>query len=338
MPTSSKSFRAQLKKKYKSFLSRRPHRTLRLTRRRDYIRPLELPGHLAFTYEVNSTLWRHRKLFALVLVVYTVLYGILVGIQSQATFTELTQTLTQTGEEVTGNWGALDQAGAVLLSIVTAGTSTEISESQMIFSVLVILMVWLVSVWLLRNLMAGHKVKLRDGIYNSGAPIFSTLLITLLIAIQLLPVGLAVIGYNAALTSGVLDGGATAMLFWIAASLLGVLSLYWITSSLFAMIIVTIPGMYPYQAVKTAGDLVLGRRVKILLRWLWMALVIAVTWVLVLLPFIFLDMGLKNLWPAIEWLPILPIVILILSAFSIVWISTYVYLLYRKVVDYAPKS
>ena len=133
-----------------------------------------------------------------------------------------------------------------------------------------------------------------------------------------------------------LDGGASAMLFWIGAVLLGILSLYWITSTIFALIIVTIPGMYPYQAINTAGDLMVGRRIKILLRWLWMALVLLLTWVIVLLIFIFIDMGLKALFPAISAWPIVPIVILLLGAFTTIWVSTYVYLLYRKVVDYVP--
>jgi len=338
MPTSSKSFGARFKKRYKAFLERRPHRSFRLTRRRDYVRPLELPGNIAFTHEVNRTLWGYRKTFLLLAVVYALLYGLLVGVQSQDTFTVLSESLGQVGPEISGGeWGALEQAGGLLLTIATAGIGTEMTEVQQIFSVFVFLLVWLTTVWLLRNLLAGHKVKLRDGLYSAGAPIFALIMIVLLIAVQLIPVAIAAIGYSAALSSGLLVG-ATAMLFWTAAGLLGVLSLYWITSSLFAAIIITIPGMYPYEAIKSAGDLVLGRRIKILLRWLWMVLAICVSWLLVLIPVIFLDMGLKALWPAVEWLPIIPYAIVILSSCTIVWASAYVYLLYRKVVEYVPES
>src|SRR5690606_2563192 len=155
----------------------------------------------------------------------------------------------------------------------------------------IFLLTWLTTVWLLRNVLAGHKVKLRDGLYNAGSPIFATVVVIVFIAIQLIPVALALIGYSAALASGLLDGGAATMLFWIGAALLVVLSLYWITSSLFALIIVTLPGMYPYQAIRTASDLMLGRRTKILFRWLWMALTVVVAWLVVMLPIILLDMG-----------------------------------------------
>ena len=222
------------------------------------------------------------------------------------------------------------------MSIFSLGANAEMDISQQIFSILTLLLTWLTTVWLLRNLLAGHKVKLRDGLYNAGAPILSTCIIALLIVVQLIPIFVAAVGYNAALVSGLLEGGVQAMLFWLAAGLLAVLSLYWVTSSLFAMIIITLPGMYPYEAIKTAGDLMLGRRIKLLLRWVWMIGVVLVASLVVMVPIILLDMGLKAAWPAISWLPIVPVALLVWSSLSVVWTAGYVYLLYRKVVDYVP--
>lgn len=315
--------------------ARRPHRSFQLTRRRDYVRELELPGYVAFTHYVNKTLWGFRKLFIPLTVVYILLYAILVGVGSQDTYSTLSGTLQEAIDEVfQGDLGAVGQAGVLFLTIVSSSTSVEATEAQQIFSVFIFVLIWLTTVWLLRNVLAGHRVKLRDGFYNSGGPIFATVVLMLVIAVQLLPAAAAVIGYTAAEASGLIaGGGAPAMLFWIGAALLVLLSLYWITSSLFAMIIVTLPGMYPLRALKTSGDMVLGRRTRILLRWLWMALMISLTWALVIIPFILIDMGLKSLWPAIEWVPIVPTAIVVMSAISTVWVSSYVYLLYRKVVD-----
>jgi len=248
----------------------------------------------------------------------------------------LTDTVNEASQD--GALGTVQKAGVLFISAVSAGASTEITEAQQIFSVLIFLLVWLTTVWLLRNLLAGHKVRLRDGLYNSGSPIFATVIVVLIIAVQLIPAAIAVIGYEAALSSGLLESGAAAMLFWIGAALLVILSTFWITSSLFAMIIVTLPGMYPYQAIKSAGDIVTGRRIKILLRWVWMALVVALTWAIILIPMILLDMGVKSLWPAVEWLPIVPVTLIILAAGSAIWTAAYVYLLYRKVVEYVPEQ
>ena len=320
-----------------AFLARRPHRTFKLTRRRDAVRPVDLPGNIAFTKEVTQVLWNNKKIFGLLGLVYVLLLAVLVGVQSQDTYSTLSSTLQETGgEALSGSWGAIGQAGILLATIASSSISSEATEAQQIFFVMTFLLTWLATVWLLRNLLAGHKVKLRDGLYNSGAPIFSTIIVALFIAIQLLPIAIAVIGYSAAAGSGLLDGGAASMLFWLGAGLLAVLSLFWITSSLFAMIIVTLPGMYPYRAMRIAGDMVLGRRIKILLRWAWMALIVVLAWAIIMIPIILIDMGLKGLWPAIEWVPIVPITAMFVAAFSTIWAAAYVYMLYRKVVDYVP--
>ena len=190
------------------------------------------------------------------------------------------------------------------------------------------------SVWLLRNILAGHKVKLRDGLYSAGSPLLSTFLVTLLLLVQMLPFALALIGYSAATATGLLAaGGIESMLFWIAAALLTVTSLYLMTSTVFALIIVTIPGMYPLTAIKTAGDLVIGRRLRILKRLIWASLYVSVIWILIMIPIILIDLWIKGLWSTISWVPTIPIVMLALSSSTIVWVSSYVYLLYRKVID-----
>ncbi len=343
MPTSFKktlkeTFATQ-KKRFDSFLSRRPHRSFRLTRRRDYVRPLELPDNFSFTAEVTKTVWKYKNTFLLLVAIYVALYAVLVGLQSQESYAAFGDTISELGGDMfEGALGAVGQASILFVSAISAGVSSNATEAQQIFSVFIFLLTWLTTVWLLRNLLAGHKVKLRDGLYNSGSPFFSTLLIAFLIGVQLIPVAIAIIAYSAALSSGLLEGGAASMLFWIGAALLCVLSLYWITSTLFALIIVTLPGMYPYQAIKTAGDIMVGRRIKILLRWIWMALVVVVTGLVIMVPIVLLDMWLKSIWPAISGVPIVPVVTIIFVACAVVWVTTYVYLLYRKVVDYVPEK
>jgi hypothetical protein len=191
---------------------------------------------------------------------------------------------------------------------------------------------WMTSVWLLRNILAGHKIKLRDGLYSAGAPIISTFIVALVFVVQLLPLALALIGYAAASATGLLSGGVEAMLFWIAAGFLALLSIYWSTSTFFALVIVTLPGMYPFKALQIAGDLVVGRRLRILLRLLWMIVVAIVTWAIIMIPIIMIDGWAKDTWSAIYWVPTIPIILLLLGSLTIIWISSYVYLFYRKVV------
>jgi hypothetical protein len=123
------------------------------------------------------------------------------------------------------------------------------------------------------------------------------------------------------------------MLFWVAAALLVLLSLYWITSTMIALVIVTLPGMYPLRAIRTAGDLLIGRRLRVMFRIVWLAVVTTIIWALVMMPVILIDAWLKGVFPAISWLPVVPVMLLIMGTITVVWMSSYVYLFYRRIVD-----
>ena len=339
-PTTSQKTTAFIKARFSKvrvasgrYLARRPHRSFRPTRRRDYVRSLKLPGYWSFSLYVLKVLRQHKKTFLLLALVYATLTGLLVGIASQDTYTTLTDTLNQTsGDIFKGNFGQIGQAGLLFVTIASGGISQTMTETQQIYAGLIALLTWLTTVWLLRNILANKKVKLRDGLYNASSPLLSTFIVALLLIVQLLPLALALLAYSAASATGLLDGGVEAMLFWIVALLLTVLSLYWITSTVIALIVVTLPGMYPFKAIQTAGDLVIGRRVRILLRILWMVLWALVVWVVVMIPIIIVDSWVKGLWAAVQGVPVIPVVTLALSSLTIVWLAGYVYLLYRKVV------
>lgn len=322
-------------KKRKAYLERRPHRSFRLTRRRDYVRKLTLPGYFAFTHYVTKTLWKYKNIFLLLGTLYTVLFTALVGWESQSTYSSVVDSMSSViNDTIVGTVSVFGKAGLLLVTVLSSAFGSSNTELQQAVAIVMLLLVWLTTVWLLRNLLAGHKVRLRDGLYNAGAPIVSTALVLLLMQVQLLPIAVATLVYNAALSTGLLASGIAAMLFWICALLLAMLSLYWWTSSIFALVIVTLPGMYPYQAIKTAGDLVLGYRIHIVFRWLWMALVALLAEVVFLTPAILLDMGLRAWVPSVaSWLPVVPFALVCSVSFIVIWIAAYVYLLYRKVVD-----
>jgi len=323
-----------IRQRIRDLLARRPHRSFRQSRRRDYIRSLQLPGYWAFTNQVRKTLWTHKKLLLWIVVVYGLLSAIFVGLASQDTYTALSDTLRDTsGDLFTGNIGELGKASLLLLTGVTGSLNTAPTETQQIYASLLGLLTWLTTVWLLRSVLAGQKPRFRDGLYNAGAPLVSTFLVALVIVVQLLPAALSVIGFSAAISSGFLEGGVEAMIFAVLAILLIVLSVYWITSTLIALVVVTLPSMYPMQALKTAGDLVVGRRLRILLRWAWLAFIVIILWAAIMVPLIIFDTWLKGMWPAVNWLPIIPLALLVMSSFTVVITAAYTYILYRKVVE-----
>jgi hypothetical protein len=324
---------------FKKLFRKSIHRSFRLSRKRDYHMELSLPGYFKFTNLVNKTLRSNSKLFTYVVLFYAFVTLVLIGMASQDYYVTLSNILSESGgDTVAGFWGSVGGAGLMFVTAISGGFSQDLSEAQQIYALLIFLLTWLTVVWLLRNILAGNKVKLRDGLYNSGSPIIATILVSLFMLIQMIPMGLAIIFYVAAASTGLLDGGVEAMLFWISAGLLSSLSLYWLIGSFFALIIITLPGMYPAKALKSATELVRGRRLRILMRVMWMVTVVIIMWALILVPSILFDSWLKSLISGIDWLPLIPVVMLLLSSATVVWVSAYVYLLYRKVVENVSES
>lgn len=317
------------------FLSRRPHRSFRLTKRRDYRRPLKIPGYWTLTAQVAKIISKNKRVLLAIALLYALLMVLLSSFVSQETYSSLRGLVDEMNED--GALEAIVPTVALLWGVVTAqltGSGSDSANSpQQIVAVFFGLLTWLSTVWLLRAIMAGKKPRARDGIYSSGGPVVALLVLCLVAIIQLIPAAIAVIAYSAASSSGLLDQTAILMMFGIAAILLITLSAYWVTSTLVAMIIVTLPGMYPFDALRLAGDLTTGRRTRFLLRLLWAILLVALMWVVVLVPAILLDGALKSAIPALEWLPLVPMTALALSSLSIVMIASYVYVLYRRVVE-----
>lgn len=318
----------------RGFLARRPHRSFRRTRRRDYVRSLILPGYFSFTKSVLSHIWKYRRVFGGLVLVYTIASAILVGLISQTDFKEMADMLAGANTDTSSNFvDSIGNAGLLLMGAVSGSLSPAFGEAQQLLTALLFLMAWLSSVWLLRAQMAGGAPRLRDALYNCGAPIISTIVVGCLLLVQMLPALLGVILYGTAVSTNFLTTGAIAMVVSLITFLLIALSIYLLTSGFFALIVVTLPGMYPWRAIRTAGDLVVGRRLRIILRLTWAILVIALIWAIAMIPVILLSTWLQSSFAQLAWVPIVPVVLTLASSLSVVFMSAYVYMLYRKVVD-----
>lgn len=318
----------------RNFLSRRPHRSFRRTRRRDVAELTPLPSNIFFTSDVLGTIKRDRRSYIAFILVYTLLFTGIAGIINQESYSSFSDSVKQLGPQLAGgDIGKVGETFTLFSSVVSGQLGNQLGEAQQVFVGLLALVMWMSIVWFLRHRLGGAQVRVRDALYNSGAPIVPTFLIALVGLFQMVPGAVGVIAYFAATSTGVVAGGVESMLFAVAAILLVVLSLYWLTGTIFGLIIVTIPGTYPFRALSLAGDVVVGRRTSLLLRLLWMAFIILVLWVLILVPAILIADA--QPW---KWLPIVPLVTQLLVGMSIVFAASYVYLLYRRMIDAAPKQ
>ena len=279
-------------------------------------------------------IFKNWKLFLPFLIIVVLLDILFVGIMEEADYVNYQETLDQASLQVAGgDIGNFAKAGLILISTVTTGgLSGESSEAAMVFSAIIFLIIWLVTIFLLRHLLAGHKVKLRDGLYNAMTPLISTFLVLLVALIQCIPIFILIVVYSAAVQTDFLATPFYALLFFIFASLMIILSGYLLSSSLIALIAVSAPGLYPMRALHTASDLMAGRRIKFILRLIALIIVLALMWVIVMLPLILFDMWIKQF----EWttgVPFIPICLTIMTCFTAIYVTVYLYMYYRWMLD-----
>lgn len=314
------------------------HKSFKRSYREDYKRDLEVPGimyHIMATFRIIFKNW---KLFLPLLILVIVAAIVLVGLMSESTYQQFQTILDETTEQAeVGDIGPVAKAGLLLISTVTTGgLSGGSSEAATIFTVLIFLVIWLVTVFLLRHILAGHTVKLRDGLYNAMTPLLSTLVVFIVAVIQCVPIFILVIVYSAAIQTDFLSTPFYALVFFIFAVLMILLSAYLLSSTLMALVAVTAPGLYPMQALRTASDLMMGRRIKFIIRIIALIIMLAIVWVLVMMPLIMFDLWLKQF----EWasaIPFVPICLLIMTCFTGIYVSAYFYLYYRWMLNYEEK-
>lgn len=315
-----------------------PHRSFRRSYREDYQRKLEIPGIMAHIFATFKVLFKNWKLFLPLLILAVVLNGILVGLMSEETYVQFQDALDVTEEQMGGTeLGNVAKAGLLLLSsITTGGLAGESSEAGTVFLVLIFLMLWLVTIYLLRQRLAGNKVKLRDGLYNSMTPLVASIVVFVVAAVQCLPILILIIAYSAAVQTELLATPFYALLFFIFGALMILLSGYLLSSTLIALVAVSAPGLYPLKALQAASDLMMGRRIRFILRLVAVFLALILVWVLVMMPIILLDLLIKQ-WEWTAGFPLVPICLNVMTCFTMIYVTAYLYLYYRWMLGYEEK-
>ena len=312
------------------------HRSLRRSYHEDYDRPLMAPGLVAHATSTLKIIFKNWKIFGALLVLVVVCNIFFVGIMNQDTYETVQDSLDESYDMLKngGELGRLAKSGLLLVSTITTGGLTNgMSEVQQIFLIIFIAITWLVTIYYLRHLLAGNKPKFRDGIFNALAPLMSSFCILGLIFVHALPILICVIIYSTAVTTGFLDQPLYAFLFWLFCGLLGLLSLYLLPVSITALVAISAPGMYPMTAVRAAADLLQGRRSKFMIRVLFGFVFVAVIWVIVMLPLMWLDLLLKDHFDIFAGIPFASICLQVMTTFTIIYMTSYIYLFYRRMLD-----
>ena len=288
-----------------------------------------LPGVFTFSKTVFETLNTYQSLFLRYTAFLLVGSLLLSGFATYAYYVGLTQAT----DEVAGSlpFGAFRnvvETVALTVSVVSGSASTTFTEAQHIFLGILYLVAWLMALWLLRHLLSGNSVRLRDGIYNAASPLISSCLVVLAGIVQLLPLALVV-----SLVATIASTGAVNGLLWV---LLGIavvvlftaLTLYWLAGTAFAAVIVTLPGTYPWAALRSARQVIAGYRRPVIFRLIWLGVLVAVAMFVLVAPVVLID--------SLTGYKLSALVVFayyLAGAVVFLYASAYVYLLYRGVID-----
>lgn len=316
------------------------HKSFKRSYREDYMRQTSTPGLLSHAMITFKTIFKHWRTFLPFIALMVALYMLMVGLMSEEFYQQFQTSIDQTNAEISAEnkLGNFAKAGLLLISTVTTGgLTTGMDETGMVFMILLFLMMWLITIYLLRHFLAGRHPRLRDGLYNALAPLLSTLVIFVIIFIQAIPLMLVIISYSVALATDFLSMPFYALLYFIFASLMLLLSGYLLSSSIMALVAVTAPGIYPLTAVFAASDLMAGRRIRMVLRILYLFLVVALIYIITILPIILLDLWLKSIFSWLSGWAIVPFCLLVVTCFVFIYATTYIYLYYRWLLDYKEK-
>ncbi len=326
----SKTKKQRIKKQPDEVKKYNPHKSFRRTYREDYQRDLKVPGimhHIVLTFK---TIFKNWKLFLPFLIISVVVSIALIGITSESTYKQIQEAIEQASIKTGGGEiGTFGKAGLILFSVVTSGGFMSFEgEGTVIFGIIMFLVIWLVTIFIVRHRLAKHNIKLRDALYNAMTPLLSSFVILVIVLIECIPIVLFLIALSAAVKTEFLATPFYALLFFVFAALMILLSAYLLSSSVIALIAVSAPGLYPIPAMKTASELMMGRRTRFVLRLIALILAMMVLWAIIMIPLIMFDLAMKNFdWAA--GIPFIPICLMIMTYFTMIYSSVYLYLYYR---------
>jgi hypothetical protein len=277
----------------------------------------KLVSAFQITKDTAKILWNNKKLFGVITLIYGIAYLILV--QALSTPTNTSSLRNEFSGVFHGHFSHLF-SGLSTFAFLIGSSADSSSPSGSAYQVFIILIVSLVVIWTFRQLHAGSKVRARDGYYKALYPLIPFFLVLLFMAVQLIPLIIGATLYNLVITGGIAVYTIEKVIWILIVIGLGVLSLYFISSSIFALYIVTLPDMTPLKALRSAKGLVRKRRWVVFRKIIYLPVMLLIVIGVIMLPVILVI-------PAIAaWL------FLILSLVALVVAHGYLYNLYRELL------
>lgn len=279
--------------------------------------PGRIPNVWQLTQGTVRIVARHWRLLALIALVYGVLN--LIFVRGFSGGTDVSSLKDQLNQLVNGNWGKLTTSASVFVVLLSSsGNST--SGTAGAYQIFLALVVSLTVIWTLRQLLAGERVRVRDGFYRGMYPLVPFLLVLAVIGLQCLPFLIGGELYSLVINNGIAVTLLEQLLWLVLFIVLAAITIRWLCSSLFALYIVTLPDMTPLKALRSARELVHYRRLPVFRKLLFLPVALFVAGGVIMIPII--------LFVA----PLAPWVFFILTMAGLIVVHVYMYNLYRELL------
>jgi hypothetical protein len=247
--------------------------------------PVRLRVLLARTSALLKACW---KPVLVITFLFTLMQLMLVrGFSAPLNVAEFKQTVNEAIGEKLGNV----ESAATVVGALFGSQSSQVSEASNAYNFFITLFIGLSFIWIYRQTRAGNKFKVKEAIYRSPYPIVVVLLILLVIALQTLPFVIGSTLFQIVMQNGIAVNAYEEFIWWLLLGSTGLLSLYMISSSVFAVFVATLPSMTPMKALRSARNLVRHRRLHVMGRIIGFAFFILLAGAGIMLPLIFF-------WPA----------------------------------------
>jgi hypothetical protein len=299
-------------------LKRLNYRYWRQSRRYYISRQVRLPSVWRLSAESARLLWRSRRLFAGIILIYGLLTFVLV--KGLSGTTNVGALKSQFGQLFTGHWGGLASSLTVFASLVGSNSSGA-GNSAGTFQVLLLLVGSLAVVWALRQVLAGSRPRIRDAYYRGMYPLVPVILVLLVVSLDLIPLTAGAAIYAQVVTNNIAVNFVENAAFGLLFILLAAWSFYLLSSSLFAFYIAMLPDMTPLQALRSARELVRYRRGSVLLKVLFLPLGLLAASLVIVIPVIAIAA------PAAQW------IFFTLTVAMVAVVHAYMYSLYRELLQ-----
>ena len=216
----------------------------------------------------------NSKTFIKILLIYAIVYIILVlGFSTPGTVSNISSS-PKSG--INNELSKLSSSFNSLGLLLNSSSSTSSNPSASVYGLILFIILSLVLIWTIKEINKGNKIKAKEAYYKSMTPFIPFVIILVIMAIQLIPLSIAFVLYNYVIVGGVAVGILEHLIWAIVIALLALISFYFITSSVFALLMSALEGLAPMNSLKKAKKLVKGQRLILAMKLIFLFLFISI--------------------------------------------------------------